>query len=1145
MSFVNGVNLLPSIGEFTYATTAHQGQRVSEAALVPINIYQGETPAKTDYSFAIDQLQAAFPACQTVTVVCSWFGSSIDAPTCKIYPSTTYIGGSFQRWTGLSWASDTWECSSLTQSSPGLIPISQDGGAFTYGGTPSDQSIVECITDLKSRGFRVVFYPFILMDSPGKPRRGRITYSPDTSSAAASAVSSFLGSAVPANFMRDNTNKTVSYSGSPTDFTYRRMILHYANLCVVAGCVDLFLIGSEFRGLETIRGPAWTNAGTTDGGGNAIWDYPFVQVLITLSDDVRSIFDAAGYTKDTSGLHNLISYAADWSDWMGFSHAESSPASPNGQWPHLDKLWAHINIDLVAFDNYLPLSDWTTGGGGLDVLNWRQPAPTSWPPPPSQMSGLGLTGTPTLQSIAYLKANIEGGEKFNWFYFDSNNLGRGLDPDGSDLQVSLPKGDRLTQSRNPFFSNQQILGQKQLRWWWNNNHQALYDTGSGEAPQGPTTEWVPQSKSIVFTEYGFPASDKCTNQPNVFFDASSTESGTAYWSIWRPADGGGFLPQPDQNLSLLALQAIYEYWFEDGNNAFSGTGLKMIEPSFCSVWNWDARPFPVFPALSSVWGDACNWQAGNWLNGKGPFLTPPVPDPVPGVSMPFKFPSLPGLSWSVHKRPSFSTRIANHVSGREVRAPFYAVALYEFELTIEGLDSNGSYPGLGVNSLQALMGLYLQCQGQFGTFLYVDPTDNTEVGQTIGIADGRSTTFTLQRSLGYDVESVSWTTGVTQAYLNSAPVPQYKLAEDGSTGNHFVAQTLMASQAIGAPITLSCYVKAAERSACTLQIYDGVANHFCHFNLSSVTATPGSGIVSSSISVANAGWYLISATVSMATTGFPIYSVFLDNPAGTTSYVGATGNGIYLSSVAYSAGNVAPAFLSSLIATGATIYGPNWTITEPNALTFVSSPLVTPTTSYKLAEDSSNGNHLTQQNVASQVAGTPITFYVYVQSAERSACAIEIFNGSANVRVDVNIATATINPVGSPTAYSITNAGGGWFLVSISTVMTATAIPTFFIQLANPYQIYSYAGTTGSGILFAGGSWQIDSGVPVTLPAFSTVTGSTAATNAATPPSISTSIAADFTYAFNCRFLDDQEDFEQFINGLWQVQSLKFRSVKP
>ena len=44
------------------------------------------------------------------------------------------------------------------------------------------------------------------------------------------------------------------------------------------------------------------------------------------------------------------------------------------------------------------------------------------------MSGLGLGGTPALHSKSYLKANIEGGEHYSWFYTDGTNLGRGADP---------------------------------------------------------------------------------------------------------------------------------------------------------------------------------------------------------------------------------------------------------------------------------------------------------------------------------------------------------------------------------------------------------------------------------------------------------------------------------------------------------------------------------------------------------------------------------------------------------------------------------------------------------------------------------------------------------------------------------------------
>ena len=35
-----------------------------------------------------------------------------------------------------------------------------------YGGTPSDFAVVQAIHEMKARGLRVTFYPFILMDVP-------------------------------------------------------------------------------------------------------------------------------------------------------------------------------------------------------------------------------------------------------------------------------------------------------------------------------------------------------------------------------------------------------------------------------------------------------------------------------------------------------------------------------------------------------------------------------------------------------------------------------------------------------------------------------------------------------------------------------------------------------------------------------------------------------------------------------------------------------------------------------------------------------------------------------------------------------------------------------------------------------------------
>lgn len=142
------------------------------------------------------------------------------------------------------------------------------------------------------------------------------------------------------------------------------------------------------------------------------------------------------------------------------------------------------------------------------------------------------------------------------------------------------------------------------------------------------------------------------------------------------------------------------------------------------------------------------------------------------------FPALPGQGWSVVKTPRFSTRVASHSSGREVRLGLYAHALYEFELTFDGLDSSGSNSGLQPQSLQTLMGFWLACGGQFGTFLYVDPSDCSVASQVIAIGDGSTTSFTLGRAIGGYFEPVSYVTSLTSvtvagvttaAYASTAP----------------------------------------------------------------------------------------------------------------------------------------------------------------------------------------------------------------------------------------------------------------------------------------------------------------------------------------------------------------------------------------
>lgn len=208
--------------------------------------------------------------------------------------------------------------------------------------------------------------------------------------------------------------------------------------------VDAFLIGTEMRGLTQIRSGAAT--------------YPAVTAFVQLAADVSAILGPA--TK--------VSYAADWSEY--FDH---QPADGTGDvFFHLDPLWASPNVDFVAIDNYLPLSDWRDGDDHFDALaGWQGP-----------------------QQSAYLQANIEGGEGFDWFYASS--------------------ADRLAQIRTPITDGggkPWVFRPKDLRNWWSQPH---INRPGGVESGGPTS-WVPGSKPIRFTEAGAPFRARRSHRPRL------------------------------------------------------------------------------------------------------------------------------------------------------------------------------------------------------------------------------------------------------------------------------------------------------------------------------------------------------------------------------------------------------------------------------------------------------------------------------------------------------------------------------------------------------------------------------------------------------------------------------------------------------
>ncbi len=540
---IRGVALVPGTGEYALATTPvhfEDSPGVNRTA-------NAHTPgAATDLAASLSQLEGELPECGSVLLVASWFGDDLRCGTCAIRPKVEQ-----QQVDGVGMP---WSVSGLTRATAETVPWLE--GRPVYGGTPTDRSVIEAIAALREAGKSTVFYPFVLMeqvagngrpdpwsgepDQPVLPWRGRITTSvapgragsPDGTAAAEAEVSAFFGTAQPGDFAVGSEG--VGYTGA-SDWGFRRMILHYAHLCAAAGGVDAFCIGSEMRSLTQIRGA----------GGS----FPAVSALRDLARDVRHIL----------GPDTKIGYAADWSEYFGYHPQDGS----GDVYFHLDPLWSDPYIDFIGIDNYMPLSDWREGDDHADA-EWG-----------------------SIYALDYLKANVAGGEGYDWYYASEE--------------------ERRAQLREPITDGAHgepwVFRYKDLRNWWERPHHERIGGVRSTVP----TAWVPQSKPFWFTEFGCAAIDKGTNEPNKFLDRKSSESS-------RPRFSKG---TRDDLIQAQYYLAVTSHWSDPGNNPVSEVfGGTMVDLSRAHAWAWDARPYPVFPSLAEIWSDGENYIRGHWLNGR-------------------------------------------------------------------------------------------------------------------------------------------------------------------------------------------------------------------------------------------------------------------------------------------------------------------------------------------------------------------------------------------------------------------------------------------------------------------------------------------------------------------------------------------------
>lgn len=452
-SLVTAVDIIPGAGEFVYSD---RRTLVSDGFAGGRPANSNTLLASSDWMASLDALEQSCPNVSSVALVVSWFGDDLRAGNCTIAPR---VDNASKETLGA-----TWSVAGLARHSARVA--SEMDGRAAYGGTPSDDSVVEAINDLRARGLSVVFYPFVMMDipvdnaradpwtdspsQPAYPWRGRLTChpapgrvsSPDGTTNAATQVASFFGSTSP----------------SASEWSYRRFILHYANLCANAGGVDAFIIGSELVSLTRVRG--------------ASGQYPTVAALAQIADDVKAIL----------GPGCKVSYAADWTEYG--AHVRDNGAEV--RFP-LDQLWASPSIDFIAIDFYPPLSDWRDGTGHLDASVAR-----------------------SIYDLEYLRDRVASGEAYDWYY--ANDAAR--------------QAQDRTAIEDEAYDKHWVFRQKDLVGWWSNSH---IDRIGGVEVALPTS-WTARSKPIWLTEIGCPAVDRGANAPNVFPDPKSSDGGLPHFS---------------------------------------------------------------------------------------------------------------------------------------------------------------------------------------------------------------------------------------------------------------------------------------------------------------------------------------------------------------------------------------------------------------------------------------------------------------------------------------------------------------------------------------------------------------------------------------------------------------------------------------
>jgi len=555
---VTAIDIIPASTEFGYEPSKTVKRTDGFGFWIPTN--KNTTQGGVDWKVSIGFMEDIFANMKHTNLFVAWFGDDLRCDQCDLRPKVDQPEKETKPY--------SWEVQSLGRADVPVVS-SVDGGP-AFGGTPADRSVVDALIDLQDRGFKAVLTPFILMDvpegntltdpytgdpsQPVYPWRGRITCDP------APGASGSVDQTAAARTQME----TFLGSCATTDFVIDGKTVIYTGPAewsyrrfILHYAHIAKIVKQEASAIDAFV--IGTEQPFTTFVRDQNDDFPFVDGLVQLAADVKSVI--GGGTK--------VVYAADWSEFVPYQ--TSKFGGPSGEiFFHLDPLWSSGDIDAIGIDNYWPLSDWRDGTSHLDFT----------------------AGTKTIYDLDYLKGNIAGGEGYDWFYEDF-------------AAREAQNRTNITDSEGKPW----VFRFKDIKNWWKSKH---FDRPGG-VENSSSTGWVKESKPIWMMELGCPAANKGSNQPNVFFDPKSSESFFPYFSTG----------QRDDFMQRRHITAFLEYWdpdhedFQNSNNPQSSVySGRMVDHERVFIYAWDARPYPAFPNLSTVWSDGDLWPTGHWLTGR-------------------------------------------------------------------------------------------------------------------------------------------------------------------------------------------------------------------------------------------------------------------------------------------------------------------------------------------------------------------------------------------------------------------------------------------------------------------------------------------------------------------------------------------------